>query len=316
MKIVIFNVSSALSAYVEFGKRKVVIDLGKCSDCSPVNDFLLPLFRKRERDNNPLEPKPKQECYTIDQLIISHPHKDHLSDIQDFDKYFNPLLLTTPNAKDTDSELNINWSHITTPDDEDVLYLKKMMINRNPPLTVTDSSKMTLAYLYPKAVEDNTTLDTESYTNNVSLAVYINDRYSILFPGDLQKEGMKALLNGTTKNKLGKTLKNQLQTFGVDFLVAPHHGLRSSFSTALFDAIKGHKTHKLNIVPEKSSTEDDTRQVDSRYASTDYCEAANNLSTKDSPACQRKTSNGHIYIDDDGNVHIESDIKEILKYFN
>ena len=46
------------------------------------------------------------------------------------------------------------------------------------------------------------------------------------------------------------------------------------------------------------------------------CEAANNLSTKDSPACQRKTSNGHIYIDDDGNVHTESDIKEILKYFN
>ena len=190
------------------------------------------------------------------------------------------------------------------------------MANRNPPLAVTDPYKMTLAYLYPKAVEDDATLDSESYTNNVSLAVYINDRYSILFPGDLQKEGMKALLNGTTKNKQGKTLKNKLQTFGVDFLVTPHHGLRSSFSTALFDAIKGHKTHKLNIVPEKPNTKDDARQIDSRYASTDYCEAVNNLSTKDSPACQRKTSNGHIYIDDDGNVHVESDINEILKYFN
>lgn len=189
------------------------------------------------------------------------------------------------------------------------------MVNRNPPLRVTDPYKMTLAYLYPKAVEDDTTLDAESYTNNISLAVYINDRYSILFPSDLQKEGMKAILNGTTKNKQGKTLKNNLQTFGVDFLVTPHHGLRSSFSTALFDAIKGHKTHKLNIVPEKPTTEDDTRQVDSRYASTDYCEAVNNLSTKDSPACQRKTSNGHIYIDDDGNVHIESDINKILEYF-
>lgn len=60
MKIVIFNVSAALSAYAEFGNRKVVIDLEKSSDFSPVNDFLLPLFRKRERDNNPLEPKPKQ----------------------------------------------------------------------------------------------------------------------------------------------------------------------------------------------------------------------------------------------------------------
>lgn len=315
MKIVIFNVSAALSAYVEFGNRNVVIDLGKSSDFSPVNDFLLPLFRKRERDNNPLEPKPKQECYTINQLIISHPHKDHLNDIQDFDKYFNPILLTTPNAKDTDSELNINWSHINTPDDEDVLYLKNMMTNRNPPLAVTDPYKMTLAYLYPKAVEDDATLDSESYTNNVSLAVYINDRYSILFPGDLQKEGMKALLNGTTKNKQGKTLKNKLQTFGVDFLVAPHHGLQSSFSTDLFNAMKGEKTRKLNIVPEKPN-KDDNRNVDTRYASTEYCAAENNLSTKESPACQRKTSNGHIYIDDDGNVHIESDINEILKYFN
>ena len=314
MKIVIFNVSAALSAYVEFGSHKVVIDLGKSSDFSPVNDFLLPLFRKRD-GYNPLEPKPNQECYTIDQLIISHPHKDHISDIQDFDKYFTPLLLTTPNAKNTDSELDINWSHITTPDDEDVLHLKKMMINRNPPLAVIDPYKMTLAYLYPKAVEDDATLDAESYTNNVSLATYINDRYSILFPGDLQKEGMKALLNGTTKNKQGKAMKTHLQTFGVDFLVAPHHGLQSSFSTDLFSAMKGGKTQKLNIVPEKTNT-DDNRNVDTRYASTTYCAADNNLSTKDSPACQRKTSNGHIYIDDDGNVLIEQDINKILEYFN
>ena len=315
MKCVIFNVKDAFSAYVESSGHKVVIALGKSSDSSPVNDFLLPLFRKREHNTNPLELKRNPEHYTINQLIISHPHKDHISDIQDFDKHFSPLLLTTPNAKDTDNELNINWSHITTPNDEDVLHLRKMMVNRNPPLVVTDPYKMTLSYLYPKAVEGDETLDAESYTNNISLAVYINDRYSILFPGDLQKAGLKTLLNGSVNNKQGKLLKSKLQSFGVDFLVAPHHGLQSSFSTELFDIMKGKKTQKLNIVSEKPNA-DDNRNVDTRYASTDYCAADNNLSTKDSPVCQRKTSNGHIYIDENGNVAIEKDIKKIINYFS
>ena len=47
MKIVIFNVGPALSAYVEMGSNKIVVDLGKGNDFSMVNDFLLPLFKKR-----------------------------------------------------------------------------------------------------------------------------------------------------------------------------------------------------------------------------------------------------------------------------
>ena len=47
MKIVIFNVGPALSAYIEMGSNKIVVDLGKGNDFSMVNDFLLPLFKKR-----------------------------------------------------------------------------------------------------------------------------------------------------------------------------------------------------------------------------------------------------------------------------
>ena len=317
MKTVIFNVGGAFSAYVELGNRKIVIDLGKSDSFSPVNDFLLPLFRKRKKNNNPLEPKSNPECYAIDQLIISHPHKDHLSDIQAFDQYFKADLLTTPNSREDkeNSDQHINWKHITTPDDEDVLYLKKLTAPRNPPLRETLKTKMKIAYLYPKAVENDKTLDAESYTNNISIATYIYEGYGILFPGDLQKEGMDALLNGKVSNHQGKKLKTELLTMGLDFLIAPHHGLRSSFSTVLFDTIKGKKTKKLNIVPEKPTKPDDKRQVDSRYSSSDYCEAKNNLSTKECPACQRKTSNGHIFINDDGNITIEQDIEKIIELF-
>lgn len=159
-------------------------------------------------------------------------------------------------------------------------------------------------------------LDSESYTNNISIATYIYEGYGILFPGDLQEKGMDALLNGKVNNHQGKALKNQLKAFGVDFLVTPHHGLRSSFSTELFKSMKGGKTKRLNIIPEKVTKPGDVRQVDSRYSTSEYCEGDNNLSTKDSLVCQRKTTNGHIFINDDGTVIIEKDIKKILEYFD
>lgn len=52
MKTVIFNVGAALSAYVESDNHKIVIDLGKSSNFSPVTDFLLPLFKKRGEEKN------------------------------------------------------------------------------------------------------------------------------------------------------------------------------------------------------------------------------------------------------------------------
>ena len=108
-------------------------------------------------------------------------------------------------------------------------------------------------------------------------------------------------------------LKRKLSQ-GVDFLVCPHHGLRSSFSVELFDAMKDGKTKKLNIISEKANS-DDNRNVDSRYSSTDYCDGDNNLSTDDNIVCQRKTSQGHIFINDDGIVTIETDIQKIIEKF-
>jgi hypothetical protein len=118
---------------------------------------------------------------------------------------------------------------------------------------------------------------------------------------------MKKLLedNPELKKKIGQ---------GVDFLVCPHHGLRSSFSTDLFNAMKDGKTKKLNIVSEKANG-DDNRNVDCRYSSKDYCEGDNNLSTGDAKVYQRKTSQGHIFIDDDGTVTVESDIQKIIDKF-
>ena len=304
MKIVIFNVGAALSAYVETDNKKIVIDLGKSGNFSPVNDFLLPLFKKRGEKKN------YGGKYYLNQVFISHPHRDHISDLSDLDEHFYIDLYTTPNdlTKGYDAHRkNVNWGLVDDPDSDDVKKVREIYKGRQLPLRVCLPTEMTLGYMYPGNVEDNETLKSESYTNNISLVLYIHAGYRILFAADVQKEGMKQLLEDD------KELKKMIGQ-GVDFLVCPHHGLRSSFSTELFDAMKGGKTKKLNIVSEKANG-DDNRNVDSRYSSIDYCEGDNNLSTDDNIVCQRKTSQGHIFIDDDGTVIIEDDIKKIIEKF-
>ena len=312
MKFVVFNVGGALCTYAEHKGTQVVIDIGKGNGFSPVNDFMLPLFRRRNF-------RKSGDKYRISQLIVSHPHKDHLSDIQDFCKHFNPYLITCPNDKTIPKSAlqNVNWSAIDTPDDSDVQYLKQNIIPRNLPLKVVDSEHMIISYLYPGYVEQTVELTDESYTNNISIATYLNfGKYSVFLPGDLQKIGMQRLLDTgeLTKKAHDRQLRKALSQ-GVDFLVCPHHGLKSSFSTELFSCMKDGKTRKLNIVSEKSTKYGDNRIVDSRYSKSDYCAGYNNLSTTELPVYQRKTSNGHIFINDDGNVIITSDINDVVELF-
>jgi beta-lactamase superfamily II metal-dependent hydrolase len=303
MKVVIFNVGAALSAYMETDNKKIVIDLGKSSEFSPVNDFLLPLFKKRGEKRN------YGGKYFLSQVFISHPHKDHISDLDNLDKHFYIDLYTTPNdlSKGAESYKNVNWDLIDDPDSDEVKIVKEVYKERNLPLRVCDPSRMTIAYIYPGRIENNKILKNESYTNNISITLYIHSGYRIFFAADIQKEGMKKLLEDNLE------LRRKLSQ-GVDFLVCPHHGLRSSFSVELFDAMKDGKTKKLNIISEKANG-DDNRNVDSRYSSTDYCNGDNNLSTDDNIVCQRKTSQGHIFINDDGIVTIETDIQKIIEKF-
>lgn len=310
MKTIIFNVGSAFSAYVENAEKKIVIDLGTGNDFSPVNDFLIPLFDKRK------EVKGQDGRYNINQLIISHPHNDHISDIENFDKNFFVELLTTPNdrweARNTYKK--VDWNLIDDPQNKSVKYMRESMFEgRHVPLK-TSAEGQCIAYIWPESVHKKSELFEESYTNNISIATFLtSETYNIFFPGDLQKEGMAFLLD---LNSGYKDFADNLVTAikdGVDYLVAPHHGLRSSFSTELFDVIG--KTRKLNIIPEKVYSKDDAREIDTRYQGSDFCEGDNNESTKDTKVYSHKTSAGHIYIDDDGNFIQTKDIQEILDAF-
>lgn len=290
MKQIIFNVGGALSTYIEFDNKTLLVDIGKSSNFNPITDFLLPLYEKR---------KSKMSClndtkFHIDQLLISHPHKDHISGIEDFDKYFYPELLTCPNNNAGMPEGHlINWDKIGNENDSSIIKLREMLIGRQPPLRTTSDQNEFIYYIGPEEVENDATLSNESYCNNISIALFlVLNTYRVFLPGDIQKEGMQRII------ATNYHLKNKLKG-GVDILITPHHGLKSSFSTLLFDNMKDGKTGSLNIISEKVNDPDENRDIDTRYCSSDYCMGRNNLRGGNGidKCYQVKTSRGHVYID-------------------
>lgn len=306
-KQIIFNVGGALSVYTETDNKKIINDLGKSDTFNPVTDFLVPMFKKRGEEIT-------DGKYSINQLIISHPHKDHISAIEDFDKSFFADYITCPNSnKTTDGSYVqpaceiVNWegNGMCDPTDYSLIKLKQMINNRNLPLRVVlENMKQYIYWIPPQIVEESEELNTESYANNISLLViYIINGHLVLLPGDLQKEGLAHLLNtdyhGRREHGGVISLKTVLDRDQVSVLIAPHHGLKTSFSVDLFNAMKNNKTKCLNIVSEKPKNPDEARTVDGRYAQKDYCEGKNNLESGngDIPNYMRRTSGGHICID-------------------
>lgn len=307
MTQVIFNVGGALSTYIEFENKTLLVDIGKSETFNPIIDFLSPLYRKRNATKN-------NGKYNLDQLIISHPHNDHISAITDFNNNFYPELLTCPNDNPGMLENEkINWDLFD--DNDNVSLLREMLIGRDPPLRTTDLHNEFIYYIPPRYVENNSALTTkpETYCNNISIAVYVRiNGTKVFMPGDLQKQGMEYIISNNM------SLRNILNE-GVDILIAPHHGLRSSFSSYMFEHIKSKKTRCINIVSEKTTTEYSNRQIDSRYSSKEFCNGENNLSTYDETVYQRKTSNGHIFIDysisGEPNIEIIDNKDTLIKKF-
>lgn len=317
-KIAILNVGGAFSAYAELNGKQVVVDLGSGNGFSPVKDFLLPLasggkFTKSPHVNS-------QGKYHIDQLFLSHLDNDHVSDYVEFRKYFQPDFMTCPNKNPMQNDdFKINDELVGEIEDSKRLVLEDMdtrspnslnhphMSEENPLISIVN--EIDLYYIKPSDCESDTLLKT-NYANNISLVLFIKlGSKTIFIPGDLSKEGMQYLID----NNQG--LKKELSDLGVDYYIAPHHGLQTSFSEYFFQTINANKT-RLNIISEKVRTEDSNENrsdVDSRYYGEEYSSGLNSLNQRGV-----KTSMGHIVIDlttDDAIITQYQDIKDVIAEF-
>ncbi len=297
-KIVIFNVGGALSCYAEFDSKKAVIDLGASQNFSPIDDFLIPLSEnnKFQVGNDSFN----SGKFILDQLFLSHLDNDHISDYVKFREKFHPGYMTCPNDNETqDSIFKIIKDFFTGENEARKLVLADMKtrtanVPNNPygmspsnPL-VSTIPEINLFYINPTDCGANENLK-PGYANNISLVLFLKvGNKTLLIPGDILKEGMECLIENNT------TFKNLISTDGIDYLVAPHHGLQTSFSEELFSNMTSNKT-RLNIISEKvreADSNENRSDVDPRYYSSDYSTGDNTLQQN-----AVKTSMGHIVID-------------------
>lgn len=315
-KIAILNVGGAFSAYAELNNKKVVIDIGSGNGFSPVSNFLLPLIRANKFGKSLHD----QSKYHIDQLFLSHLDNDHVSDYVEFRKYFQPGFMTCPNKNPKQNDdFKINYELVGEIEDSKQFVLDDMdtrspkslehphMSEDNPLISVVN--EIDLYYIKPSDCESNPVLK-NNYANNISLVLFIKlGSKTILIPGDISKEGMQYLID----NNSG--FKKELTDLGVDYLIAPHHGLETSFSEYFFQTINGSKT-RLNIISEKVRPEESNENrsdVDSRYYSENYSSGLNTLDQRGV-----KTSMGHIIIDiasEDLTIKQYQDINDVIQEF-
>lgn len=291
----VFNVGRGLSIFIRTALNQgIIYDLGSSEEFSPtefIKEHILPHLDEYKG------------C-KIAQTIISHPHIDHFSEIEMLpgaDSPFYSSLHTCPHDKKngTTGDERIDWDRVNNPKgaENKIMIYKDLYAKRTLPLQTIqyDSPRSVpnleygIYYLRPPKVDELYPSNDQNYANATSLVLFFRHGFhTLLIPGDMLPEAMEYLL----EEKLGhekrytvfdslksqkhpdwhKNTSNQpslkacLQTYGLSILIAPHHGLVSGYSDALYSSIKCEKP-KLVVISEKKHLSPTDGIVDRRYQS-------------------------------------------------
>ena len=184
--------------------------------------------------------KYKWQVDHLDYLVISHPHADHISDIQNMLKLgLQPKVLHRP--RNIDSEL-IRSSHQDKYSGSVESYLKWECTYRNPVPSELDPSNPSNY----GGVQMNFFSQDKSGTKNlnnysiVSVIKYAAEK--IVIPGDIETAGWKTLL---------EKIDFKQAIMGTTIFVASHHGREAGFHSDVFKYFKP----DIVIVSDKPSTD-------------------------------------------------------------
>lgn len=213
--IVIWDVQHGSAAYIRTPNGKhIVIDLGVGS-YNDNNEAFSPLLHLKNNWN----------VHQLDEVIITHPHADHIDDIFNFDE-LSPRVLLRPKHL---SEEDIRKANRAEDSDKVEKYLE---INARYTYPVSDSEN-------PILPENNggakfyTFIPTNCGTSNinnhsvVTIIEYLGVK--VVIPGDNGPPSWKELLE---KSDFITALKN------ADIFVASHHGRESGYCSKLFKHFK------------------------------------------------------------------------------
>jgi competence protein ComEC len=284
-RIVIWDVQHGSAAYIRTPTGKhIVIDLGVGSFKNPTDATFSPLAHLHWN----------YQIIELDALIITHPHRDHLDDI-------NNVALVRPKAVFAPRHLTEEQLRAGNPayDTDAVMKAyRNLLAQYSSPLTLgIDPRNRTLTGL------DVQIFSPFGYTgtnlNNHSIVTVLSYAGSkILIPGDNESPSWAELL---------KQPAFVAAITGTDILVAAHHGREAGYSQELFNFI----SPKLVIVSD--TTNPGTSAVDKYSAKASGWLVRNRTSGEyETRYCLTTRSDDYIVIDmyaDDGQNYLTASVE-------
>jgi beta-lactamase superfamily II metal-dependent hydrolase len=228
LQIIFYDVEHGSSAYLRTPNGKnIVIDLGVGS------------YKRSSETFSPLGHLwHKYGIRHLDYVIITHPHRDHLDDIDNFNA-FNPGVLWTPRHL-TDEEIRTGNQRR-----EGAIVERFIQIRTRYSSPVSEGQKLVnpanLGGVECRFFQPITC--SRSNLNNHSLIFVISYAQSkIIIPGDNEAASWNELLEFPTFVQA---------VAGADILVAAHHGREAGYCEHLFE----HIAPKLTIVSDGPGSE-------------------------------------------------------------
>lgn len=232
LELIVFNVGHGLSvALIERPENYVtLIDLGRDSGFTPLKHLLLKMK---------LRP---------DLVCITHPHADHIDDVETaLMERFAPLGI---HYQDYD------WEDVKKREKKELAY----KIDKFRDLIETVPRKLyrgkgDLKDWHYTPTRARQIFGDATYVNNSSFFfIYKWRTFKIAIAGDLESDGMEALINSEGF---------QADAKGTHILIPAHHGHKNGFPTAWVEMI-GKPSVSIISVQERDTS------VDSRYRSSDF----------------------------------------------
>lgn len=215
LEFTFWDVQHGSACYVKTPNgRHIVVDLGTGSYST-------------DKEFSPLlHLKHKYKVNQLDYVVITHPHRDHIDDIGNFDA-LSPAVFHRPKYLTRDQILAGNRKVDTEKVDA---YLH--VSDRYDGTIETNSS----AHHANAKNWGGTKIsfhrtpgcNTNNLNNHSIVTVFEYAKSKIVIPGDNEPDSWKTLIEDQSFVEAAK---------GVDILLAPHHGRKSGYCAELFDAI-------------------------------------------------------------------------------
>ncbi|MGO9371649.1 MAG: ComEC/Rec2 family competence protein [Syntrophobacteraceae bacterium] len=243
LSVTVFDVEHGFCAFIKSPTgRTILIDCGRKTKFSPIQYIV----------DNLLSDTFNEGTFTFTQFILSHPHGDHLEDIDMLTNY-PPRIMLRQDSYDWDEVKEVN----STNGAKRVDKYKEWQKTYSSPAPAIDwgFDLYHSDFLTPSKAKE---LEEAKMVNNSSIPVVITYKGSecqekFLFAGDLEEKGWKELL-------ARQSFKNAIE--GTDFFITSHHGHSSGYCKEIFEAIG---KPLINIVSAHSGDE----SVETTYSKSD-----------------------------------------------